>query len=81
MVEGTKLYRDTGNAIVGGVSAGLAERFGADRTLVRVLTVAVILVTMLLGLVAYLAMWALVPPKPTSETGGRLEVEGVRPQP
>jgi phage shock protein C len=56
-----RLVRRTDNKMIGGVCAGVADYFGLDPTLVRVLTV----VGAVLGLgsvvVAYLVAWAVMP--------------------
>jgi phage shock protein C len=59
----TRFYRDPEAGKVGGVCAGLAEYFGFDLTLTRVLTVVSMFFfpTMLL---VYFALWFLLPAKP-----------------
>jgi phage shock protein C len=59
----TRFYRDPEAGKVGGVCAGLAEYFGFDLTLTRVLTVVSMFFfpTMLL---VYFALWFLMPAKP-----------------
>ncbi len=56
-----RLVRNTDNKMIGGVCAGVADYFGLDPTLVRVLTV----VGAVLGLgslvVAYVVAWAVMP--------------------
>ncbi|GLZ47510.1 hypothetical protein Acsp06_36950 [Actinomycetospora sp. NBRC 106375] len=46
---------------IAGVCGGIAERTGLDPTLVRVLAVLLAVFGHLIGLIAYLAAWALVP--------------------
>lgn len=66
MTEPRRLYRDFENGMVGGVCAGIAEYAGMDATVVRILAVVVAIVTAVVPTVlVYLAMWALVPRKPT----------------
>lgn len=60
-----RLYRDVQNGMVGGVAAGLAEYFNVDVTLMRVIAALAIIFTAGTGLIAYLVMWFLIPPKPT----------------
>ena len=58
-----KLYRSFKDKMLGGVAGGLAEYFGIDVTLVRVLFV----VTLFLGgtgVLAYIIMWIIVPEEP-----------------
>ena len=46
---------------VGGVCAGLAERFDLDPLVVRILAVLISIMTCGIGVIAYIAMWALLP--------------------
>ena len=65
MSEPKRLTRDPARGVVGGVCAGLAEYVGMDVAVVRVLYVVLLIFTAGIPLVLlYLAMWALVPPKP-----------------
>ncbi|ORA61662.1 PspC domain-containing protein [Mycobacteroides franklinii] len=56
----TALRRPRAGTMIGGVCAAFAQRFGWDVTIVRVLTVASILLP---GpqVLAYLVLWALIP--------------------
>ena len=56
-----RLTRDREHRMVGGVCAGIAARFGYDVTLLRVVAVLLALWGGL-GIVAYLVLWALLPP-------------------
>jgi phage shock protein PspC (stress-responsive transcriptional regulator) len=47
--------------MVAGVCAGIAEYFGWDVTLVRVIVAVVAVITGGAGLLAYLAAWAIIP--------------------
>lgn len=65
-----ELKRPTNGKILAGVCAGIADRFGISRTLVRVLAVASCLLP---GpqFVAYLILWATIPAEqPASIVGG-----------
>ena len=58
-----KLYLDTQNKKIAGVCAGLAEYFGMDPTVLRI----IFLITLIyggLGFWAYIIVWALTPAKP-----------------
>ncbi len=63
-----KLYRSTSQKMLGGVCGGLAEYFDMDVSLVRLIFVAVCLVTAVLPMTLfYLIAWIVVPlerPKP-----------------
>jgi phage shock protein PspC (stress-responsive transcriptional regulator) len=56
-----RLYRNTENALIGGVCSGLAEYFDIDPTIVRIIWAASILSGVGLGI--YLIMWVIVPLK------------------
>ncbi len=63
-----KLYRSQADKIIGGVCAGLAEYFDLDLNLVRLLFVALTLLTALLPmLVFYIIAWIIVPLKQESK--------------
>ncbi len=60
--DGTKvLVRSRKDRMVAGVCAGIAEYFGWDVTLVRVIVAVVSVLTGGTGVLAYLAAWALIP--------------------
>jgi phage shock protein C len=60
-----KLYRSRSDRRLVGVCGGLAQFFGLDPTLIRVLFV-VLAVLGGSGIVVYLAMWVMVPNQPES---------------
>jgi phage shock protein C len=60
--SGTKvLVRKRDGRMVAGVCAGLADYFGTDVTLLRVIVAAVAVITGGAGLLAYLVAWAIIP--------------------
>ena len=59
-----KLYRSTTDKMLGGVCAGLGEFFGIDPTIVRIIYVLFTLLTGGFGLLFYLILLFVVPPKP-----------------
>ena len=63
MDAGRKLDRSKTNRQVAGVCGGLAEYFGIDATLIRVLFV-LLAVLGGSGVVVYVAMWIIVPKQP-----------------
>jgi phage shock protein C len=63
MADVRKLYRSRTNRQLAGVCGGLAEHFGMDATLLRVLFV-VLAVLGGSGIVIYVAMWIIVPQEP-----------------
>lgn len=58
-----KLYRSTDQRVIAGVCGGLAEYFGIDVTIVRLIAVALLLPGGLPGLLPYIIMWIVVPRK------------------
>ena len=60
--NGTKtLVRDRKGRMVAGVCAGVAQYFGLDVTLVRVIVAVVSIITGGAGVLAYLAAWVIIP--------------------
>jgi len=59
-----RLYRSRRDKILGGVCAGIAEYFNVDPVLVRLLWIIFTLISMGLGIVAYLIAWIIVPEEP-----------------
>ena len=55
-----RLERDPNNKIIAGVAAGVANYFGLDPTLVRVLWALTLLIGGL-GLIVYIIMWIVMP--------------------
>jgi phage shock protein C len=66
-----KLYRSQSQRIWAGVCGGLAEYFNVDVTLMRVLFVALTILSGGLGLFVYLAMWILIPDQRKAPAGPR----------
>jgi phage shock protein C len=61
------LYRHPTDTVLGGVCGGLADYFGWDAALIRILWVVLSLATSGGGLLAYLALWILLPVGTTVE--------------
>lgn len=61
-----RLYRTRDDACIGGVCAGLAERYELDSIVVRILAVLAAGLTFGLAAIAYLALWARLPLEPES---------------
>ena len=55
------LVRSRKGRMVAGVCAGLAEYFGMDVTLVRVIVTVIAVITGGAGVLAYLVAWAIIP--------------------
>jgi phage shock protein PspC (stress-responsive transcriptional regulator) len=60
------LYRSRQNRILGGVCGGIAEYFGLDPTLVRIITVLLMLLPGI-GVLTYVILWIVIPPRPIGE--------------
>ncbi len=56
-----KLYRSETDKWVAGVCGGIAEVYDYDPSLVRLVTLLLIIFTSGTGLIAYLAAWLLIP--------------------
>lgn len=61
-----KLYRSTRDRKIAGVCGGLAEYFGVDPTLIRVIAVLLLLPGGLPGFLPYVIMWLIVPDDPVA---------------
>ncbi len=59
-----RLYRSRDDKVLGGVCAGIANYFEVDPVLVRLLWVIFTLVSMGLGIIAYIIAWIIVPEEP-----------------
>ena len=61
-----KLYLSDTDKKIGGVCGGLGEFFNKDSTLFLILFILLILFSFGFGLIAYLAMWLVIPKRPKS---------------
>jgi phage shock protein C len=75
-----RLYRDPRRGMIFGVCAGLAEYFGFDISITRVVIVIASLFSFPFTCVAYLALAFLLPRKPVSESGVEYTVDPVQRQ-
>lgn len=64
-----RLFRDENDKVLGGVCAGLANYFGIDRTIVRVIFV-VLIFSFGFGLIPYFILWIALPSSATNIIGG-----------
>ena len=65
-MEPKKLRRSSTNRMIAGVCGGIADYFGIDPTIVRVLAVLMLLPGGVPGFVPYMLLWLIVPAQPTS---------------
>lgn len=63
-----RLYRSRTNKVIGGVCGGIAEYFGLDPTLVRIITVLLIMLPGI-GVLTYLVAWLIIPQRPLEQEG------------
>ncbi|MDX9821969.1 MAG: PspC domain-containing protein [Syntrophales bacterium] len=61
-----KLYLSETDKKIGGVCGGLGEYFERDPTIVRILFVLLILFSFGFGILAYLALWLIIPKRPSA---------------
>lgn len=59
-----KLYLSGADRKIGGVCGGLGEYFDMDSTLFRIIFILITILSMGLGIFAYLGMWIVIPRKP-----------------
>lgn len=59
-----KLYRSKEDRKIAGVCGGLAEYFGIDPTIIRVIAVLLLLPGGLPGLLPYIILWIVIPSQP-----------------
>lgn len=59
-----RLYLSDSDKKLGGVCGGVAEYFGIDPTIVRLIVAILILCTVFTGALIYFAAWFIIPKKP-----------------
>jgi phage shock protein C len=59
-----RLYRSKNNRMIAGVCGGLAEYFGIDPVIIRIIAVILLLPGGLPGFVPYVILWIVVPENP-----------------
>ncbi|MBL0356498.1 MAG: PspC domain-containing protein [Chitinophagaceae bacterium] len=68
---GRRLYRDENHKVLGGVCSGLANYFGTDSIIIRIIFI--ILAFAGAGVLAYIILWIAVPSTASTEVGGVLK--------
>lgn len=63
-----RLFRDENNKVLGGVCSGLANYFGIDVTVVRIIFV-ILIISFGFGLIPYIILWVVVPSTATTQIG------------
>ena len=69
--ERTRLYRDTGDKLIGGVCAGIANYLNVDPAIIRILFAIITFGGFGLGVVAYILLWIILPPKDLEGFSGK----------
>lgn len=59
-----RFYRDVDGKVIGGVCGGIANYFGIDKVLARLLFLASFFLVGPLNLIAYLILWMIMPARP-----------------
>ncbi len=59
-----RLYRSRHNRMIAGVAGGMADYFGVDPTLVRLIWALLLLPGGLPGFIPYIICWAIIPLEP-----------------
>ena len=61
------LYRSKRDRIFGGVCGGIAEYMEVDPVVVRLVLAILTLISMGMGILAYIIAWVIIPEEPTSK--------------
>ena len=69
--ERTRLYRDTGDKLIGGVCAGIANYLNVDPAIIRILFAIITFGGFGLGVVAYILLWIILPPEDLEGFSGK----------
>ncbi len=67
----SRLYRDTGDKFIGGVCSGLANYLNLDPTIVRILFAIVTFGGFGMGILLYIILWIVLPPKDMEGFSGK----------
>jgi phage shock protein C len=65
-----RLYLSEQDRKIGGVCGGIGEYFDRDPTLIRILFILIILFSFGFGVIAYLAIWLIIPKQPSYKNHG-----------
>ncbi len=69
--EKTRLYRDSGDKMIGGVCSGIASYLGIDPAIIRILFAIISFGGFGLGFLAYIILWIVLPPKDLDNFSGK----------
>lgn len=65
---GKKLYRKREGRMIGGVCAGLADFFGVDPAIVRIVAVILMFASFFAFMVFYIVLWIIIPEEPVNSS-------------
>jgi phage shock protein C len=65
-----RLYLSKTDRKIGGVCGGIAEYFERDSTVIRVLFVLLVVFSFGFGILAYVALWLVIPKRPAADWQG-----------
>lgn len=63
-----RLFRSKTDRLLGGVCGGIGRYYDTDPNLVRILWVVLTLLSVGIGVIAYLAAWIIIPEEPFEDT-------------
>ncbi len=66
-----QLFRSRTNRKIAGVCGGLGTFFNVDPTIIRILYIMLTIISVGIGIIAYIVMWAIVPEEPGFDHQGR----------
>jgi len=65
-----RLYLSKTDRKIGGVCGGMGEYFERDSTLIRVLFILLVVFSFGFGILAYIALWLVIPNRPAADWQG-----------
>lgn len=68
-----RLYREKKERLLGGICGGIGRYYDTDPNLIRILWVVLTLISIGIGVIAYVVAWIIIPEEPWEETGGITE--------
>ena len=69
--EKSRLYRDSGDKMIGGVCSGIANYLGVDPAIIRILFAIISFGGFGLGFLIYIILWIVLPPKDLGDFSGK----------
>jgi phage shock protein PspC (stress-responsive transcriptional regulator) len=69
-----RLFRDTDNALIAGVAAGVGNYFGLNAVVVRIAFIVLTIISWGTGIIVYILLWLILPPARTASE--KLQMQG-----